>query len=397
MGGSDPNNATLDVLQVLAAILRNDSQILAILGPSNPHGPSLQAAVKKCPRAQLLQNPPNLPELMAACDMAITAGGGTVWELAYFGVPSIVLVIAENQRPCAEELKARQACLVVDGLAGEPTDALAAAIGRFLESPDERATCAARFSAMVDGLGAVRVCATMKALFVITCIMQPTYLPWSGYFNLVAQANDFVFLDDVQFSHQSWQQRNRIVANGQPLVLSVPVLTSDRGPQLISAVRVDESKNWRKKHVRTLQQAYAKHPFGKQAVDQVEGIIGGGSDLLMDINIALILAFCRALELTATFHRSSALAIAGARSERLLEICRLLHADTYLSPRGSQEYLEEDGVFAGSEVALRYQEFVPRPYPQRGVGEFISHMSIVDLVANAGFQGAREYVAPLAT
>jgi hypothetical protein len=224
-------------------------------------------------------------------------------------------------------------------------------------------------------------------------IMQPTYLPWAGYFNLLSQVDAFVFLDDVQFSRQSWQQRNRIVVNGQPLVLSVPVLTSDRGPQSIREVRVDENKNWRKKHLRTLQQAYAKHPFGEQAVGVVEAVITVGSDLLADINIGLITGFCRALELTASLHRSSELAIAGARSERLLKICRLFEADTYLSPCGSKEYLEEDGVFADNDVALRYQEFTPHPYPQRGVDEFISHMSIVDLVANAGPRGAKEYVS----
>ncbi len=227
-------------------------------------------------------------------------------------------------------------------------------------------------------------------------IMQPTYLPWSGYFNLIAQADDFVFLDDVQFSHQSWQQRNRIVVNGQPYVLSVPVLTADRGPQTICEVRVDESKNWRKKHLRTLQQAYARHPFGKQTVALVEGAIGSGSDLLMEIDIAIILAFCQAMKLTPKFHRSSELAVTGTRSERLLEMCRLFAAQTYLSPRGSQDYLEEDSVFAGSEIALVYQQFVPVPYPQRGVAEFISHMSIVDLAANVGFEEGRKCVEPVA-
>jgi len=231
---------------------------------------------------------------------------------------------------------------------------------------------------------------------VTVCIMQPTYLPWSGYFNLIARAEDFVFLDDVQFSHQSWQQRNRIVVNGQPCVLSVPVLTADRGPQPICEIRVDESKNWRKKHLRTLQQAYSRHPFGKQVAAIVEGVIGSGTSLLMEIDIAIILAFCQAMGLAPKFHRSSELAINGARSERLLEICRSLGAQTYLSPRGSQDYLEEDGVFAKSEIALVYQQFVPAPYPQRGATEFISHMSIVDLLANVGFAEGKKYVEAVA-
>jgi len=224
--------------------------------------------------------------------------------------------------------------------------------------------------------------------------MQPTYLPWSGYFNLISQAKDFVFLDDVQFSHQSWQQRNRIIVNGQPHVLSVPVLTSDRGPQPICEVRVDESKNWRKKHLRTLQQAYAKHPFGKQVTAIVEGVVGKGSDLLMEINIGIIVAFCEAMRIAPRFHRSSELAVTGDRSDRLLRICRLLNAGTYLSPLGSQGYLEEDGVFASNDIPLVYQHFVPAPYPQRGTAEFVSHMSILDLVANVGFEEGRKYVKP---
>jgi hypothetical protein len=227
------------------------------------------------------------------------------------------------------------------------------------------------------------------------CIMQPTYLPWSGYFNLIGQADDFVFLDDVQFSHQSWQQRNRIVVDGKPFVLSVPVLTADRGPQPICEVRVDESKNWRKKHLRTLQQAYARHPYGKQATALVESAMSGGSGLLAEINIAIIHAFCEALCLAPRFHRSSALSVGGARSERLVEMCRLLGTRIYLSPRGSQDYLEEDRVFEGSDVELVYQQFVPAAYPQRGVIEFISHMSIVDLVANVGFEEGRKYVEPV--
>ena len=227
--------------------------------------------------------------------------------------------------------------------------------------------------------------------------MQPTYLPWSGYFNLIARAEEFVFLDDVQFSHQSWQQRNRIVVNGQPYVLTVPVLTSDRGPQLIRDVAVDDSKHWRKKHLRTIQQTYARHPFGREAVSLVEGTLESGGNRLAQINMALIGAFCQALGLQPSCHLSSELQVAGTRSERLLGMCRLFHADTYLSPRGSREYLEDDAVFTGSEVQVVYQDFDPPPYPQRGAAEFVSHMSIVDLLANVGFEQGRRYVAPPTT
>ncbi len=225
-------------------------------------------------------------------------------------------------------------------------------------------------------------------------IMQPTYLPWSGYFNLIAQATEFIFHDDVQFSHQSWQQRNRIVVQAQPYVLTAPVLTSDRGPQLIREVCVDDNQNWRKKHLRTIQQTYARHPFGREVTGLVERALELRSNRLAEINVALIRAFCKALGWEPSFHLSSQLQVPGARSERLLGMCRLFKADTYLSPQGSRDYLEEDAVFAGSEVQVVYQDFEPLPYPQRGVTEFVSHMSIVDLLANVGFEAGRKYIEP---
>ena len=224
------------------------------------------------------------------------------------------------------------------------------------------------------------------------CIMQPTYLPWSGYFNLIAQAKDFVFLDDVQFSHQSWQQRNRIVLEGQPHILTVPVHITGHSGQLIDQIEVDGSRNWRKKHLGTLRQAYGKHPYGPAAVALVEEVLARGQSRLVELNIDLITAFCGAMGLQPKFYRSSALHVMGARSDRLLAICRYFGGDTYLSPVGSKAYLEEDAAFVGSGVEVVYQEFGLQPYPQRGAEQFISHMSVLDLLANVGFEEGRKYV-----
>ena len=93
----------------------------------------------------------------------------------------------------------------------------------------------------------------------LTCVvMQPTYLPWSGYFNLIAQADVFVFLDDVPFSKGSknaWQNKNRILLQGKEHVLTLPTIRSHLG-QSLNEVLVDERSKWRKKHLLTLRQAY---------------------------------------------------------------------------------------------------------------------------------------------
>ena len=98
------------------------------------------------------------------------------------------------------------------------------------------------------------------------------------------------------------------------------------------------------------------------------------------------------LGITTPLHRASELGVSGFRSDRLLAICRHFGAKEYLSPVGAATYLAEDGFAAHSSALLRYQNFQPRPYQQLGSEEFISHLSIVDVIANLGLAGAKEYL-----
>ena len=223
-------------------------------------------------------------------------------------------------------------------------------------------------------------------------IMQPTYLPWAGYFNLISRADKFVFLDDVQFAAASWQQRNRIMFNGQAHMLTVPVLVKGRVDQLIREAQTDETQKWRAKHLSILRQAYARHPHGKVVLQLVERVLERPTRSLAEINVGLIEEFCRCLEIRLPFARSSDLNVGGKRSSRVLQVCRHFQADTYLSAAGSREYIEEEGLLSAADLSVLYQDFVGTPYPQLGAAEFISHLSIVDVVSNVGFAAARAYV-----
>ena len=223
-------------------------------------------------------------------------------------------------------------------------------------------------------------------------IMQPTYIPWAGYFNLISQADAFVLLDDVQFAAHSWQQRNRILFNGEVHTLTVSVLVKGRPEQLIREVQTDETQKWRQKHLSILRQAYTRHSHGKAVIALVESILKSKTLSLSDINAELIAAFCREMGFNENFARSTQLSAGGSKSTHVLEICRHFAADTYLSAAGSREYIEEEGVLAAAGINVLYQDFAAAPYPQLGTAEFVSHLSIVDVAANLGFDGAREYV-----
>ena len=91
-------------------------------------------------------------------------------------------------------------------------------------------------------------------------IMQPTYLPWAGFFNLISDVDVFVILDDVLFEKHSWQSRNRILQNGKELLLSIPI-ASQSHETCIKDIMISSNSKWGKKHLQTIQQSYAKSPY----------------------------------------------------------------------------------------------------------------------------------------
>lgn len=215
--------------------------------------------------------------------------------------------------------------------------------------------------------------------------MQPTYLPWIGYFALMDMADVFVFLDDVQLSKQSWQTRNRIKGEGgKELMLSVPVRHA--GAQAIKDVEVDGA-HWVAKHLKSFEQNYRKAPHFAEAMMLYEPILRSEPAKLCELNIALISGIADSLGITGKRVRSSQIAEKSAdRRDRLVDICKKFGADTYLSPAGAAGYLtEEDGEaqFAAHGMTLLYQRYEHPTYPQVN-GAFLPYMCILDLIANVG-------------
>ncbi|MGH6909552.1 MAG: WbqC family protein [Phenylobacterium sp.] len=218
-------------------------------------------------------------------------------------------------------------------------------------------------------------------------IMQPTYLPYLGYFHLIAQAEVFVFLDDVQFARRSWQSRNRILGASGEVMLTVPTRKTDRDAP-IADIEISDAEPWAAKHLASIRHAYGKRPFFAEGMTFLEAQLGSPPARLADLNAGLIQAAAAELELKAEFVRASALPVTGQRSDRLLSICRAVGAADYLSPMGSADYMTEDGVFAGAGFPARFQSFVEVAYPQ-GQPTFTPYMAFIDAVMNLGWAGTR--------
>jgi WbqC-like protein family len=222
-------------------------------------------------------------------------------------------------------------------------------------------------------------------------VMQPTFLPWAGYFNLMARADHFVFLDDVQLEKQSWQTRNRWLIGGQVHWITVPVRHTHLA-QTIAETQVVDASHWRDKLTRGFAQHYGRHRHFADAREIIEALRSHPAQHLGALHEAVIRHIAARLGLAPQLHRASDLPNAGPRSQRLVGLCRALGAARYLSPQGSADYLAEDHFAEQSPATLQYQDYHPQPYPQTGAASFVSHLSIVDVVANLGWAGARHYV-----
>lgn len=223
-------------------------------------------------------------------------------------------------------------------------------------------------------------------------IMQPTYLAWQGYFAMIGSVDKFVFLDDVQFERRSWQVRNKILLNNTEHLITVSVNKTDRS-SLISQITLNDEQNWRKKHIKTLSTAYKKAPYTEETLDIISSIITDKSiNKLVSLNTSLIMKISYLLGLDCEFEFASSLNVGGHKSQHLLNICNSLDASIYLSADGSRSYIEEEGHFANSEVAIQYHNFQSRPYKQFGSKKFVSHLSILDLLFNLGINGTKSYL-----
>jgi hypothetical protein len=218
----------------------------------------------------------------------------------------------------------------------------------------------------------------------VCVVMQPTYLPWMGYFDLMDQSTIFVFLDNVQFAKQTWQQRNRIrTAKGFDW-LTVPIKIKGLHLQRIDQVTIVPDKSFPRKHMRVLELNYRRAAYFHNYWPGLSKILSAGDTSLAALNIRLVRWMADEMGLDTRFEVASGMRLEGKRSELLVDICGKVGAKTYLSPIGSADYLVEDqGLFRDNDIQVLLHNYEHPTYTQ--VFEpFIPYTSAIDLLLNEG-------------
>ncbi len=215
-------------------------------------------------------------------------------------------------------------------------------------------------------------------------ISQPAYLPWCGFFDLMDQVDQFVFLDDAQFVKQSWHHRNRIKATGALQWLTVPVAYHGKLGQPICDVTIQDPQ-FAGRHARAVEVNYGRSHYFEEYYPAFRAILqkysGGGR--LVELNLELIGWLARELMISTPTVRSSSLAAEGKRSARLVSMCKLLGATEYLSPRSADYLLGDLPLFQEARVTVLFQNYMHPTYQQR-FPPFLAHASVLDLVFNEG-------------
>ncbi len=214
----------------------------------------------------------------------------------------------------------------------------------------------------------------------IVAVHQPQYLPWLGYFDKIDQAEAFVLLDNVQYKKNEWQNRNRIrTAQGWQWI-SVPVL--NQFGQQIKDVRINNRVRWKKKHFHALLYNYSKSPYFNEHRPFFERTFNRDWQYLLDINTHMIKYLVGALGINTEIVIASDLNVRNHPTERLIDICKALGADTYLAGIGGYKYMDMER-FKQAGIEVIFQDFQHGTYSQL-FDTFEPFMSVVDLLFNHG-------------
>ena len=216
--------------------------------------------------------------------------------------------------------------------------------------------------------------------------MQPTFLPWLGYFELIYKSDVFIFLDDFQFSVQSYHQRNRLFVNkGQVDWYTVPVRKSSSFQMPLNKTQINEDTPWRAKLLKRIQQNYGKTKHFNAYEETIKNWLLSPAQNLAEQNITFIKMMCNILGFKTTFRQSSEYPSQGQRSERVVELLKWCNSHCYHCARGSFDYMFQDKVFPVSSIVTLFQDHHPKQYKQIGSpGKFIPFLSILDALFNVG-------------
>jgi len=220
-------------------------------------------------------------------------------------------------------------------------------------------------------------------------IVQSNYIPWKGYFDMIAAVDEFILFDDVQYTRRDWRNRNKIKTPQELQWLTVPVQAKGKYFQKIRETKVTNT-DWSQAHWQAIQQNYRRAPYFSEIAEWLGPLYREASlkslsseYYLSDLNRTFIEGVCQYIDIGTKISNSWDYDVRDGKTERLVWLCRQAGGDEYLSGLSAKIYLNET-LFKDAGIGVSWFDYDGYPeYPQLW-GGFVHQVSILDLLFNCG-------------
>lgn len=222
-------------------------------------------------------------------------------------------------------------------------------------------------------------------------ILQSNYIPWKGYFDLIASVDEFILYDDMQYTRRDWRNRNKIMTPNGLQWLSIPVQVKGKFFQAINETKVVDH-DWVDTHLKGLQINYARAKYFKDYKDRIFAVYEKcrEEEYLSRINYLFITEICDILGITTKITWSSDYVLADGKTERLVQLVKDAGGDYYLSGPAAKDYIVPE-LFEEAGVELDWMCYEGYPEYTQLSKEFDHHVSVLDLIFNEG-PNARKFM-----
>jgi WbqC-like protein family len=212
-------------------------------------------------------------------------------------------------------------------------------------------------------------------------VHQPNFLPYLGFFDKCDYSEILVLYNSTQFKKNDFQNRNKIAGKGGEVLLTIPV--NKKFGQKINEVKINNSKKWKEKHLKSLENCYSKSKYFLKYFSEIKEVYYAKNwEFLSDFNIYFIKFLLKKLKISCNILLSSEMNLRERGSDALMEICEKLNLKEYISGTNGRKYLVLD-KFKEKEILVRFQNYAHPRYNQEGI-KFKPYLSILDLLFNEG-------------
>ena len=222
--------------------------------------------------------------------------------------------------------------------------------------------------------------------------MQPTYLPWCGYFSLINKVDLFIFLDDVQISPKSFMLQNKILIEGKEKWIKLSYDKScDMEHRYLNNTLVLDKERILNSHLREIQRGYLESKFFLE-IQQIMYKSMEKSNFVSDLNSSIIIDLSKSLEINTKFMFASDFKLGLKGSQKLIELLTIVQAEKYICVPGSLAYMQSENCWVNKRFTIEVFDYYERPYKQFYTEKFVPKLSILDIILSEGFKNTSSYI-----